>query len=91
MNNAKPTGATPTALRVADGSAWVRVMAPGIDVMCQMDDAESDEIVACALKIAARRRKLPDQPPAPALNLTGNGVEGGESCQPPAVSGEDSR
>lgn len=37
--------------------AWVRVIAPGIDVACKMDDQESKEIIACALAIAERRTK----------------------------------
>ena len=86
-----PETETPRSLAVNAGSAWVRVTAPGIDVAVKMDDAESKEIIAHALAIAERRTKLPDKPPAPALTLTGNGVEGGESCHPPAVSGEDSR
>lgn len=68
----KPTNDnSAAALAVATGDlvrpseAWVRVIAPGIDVACKMDDQESKEIIACALAIAERRTKKNEAPKTP--------------------------
>jgi len=45
--------------------AWVRVIAPGLDVACKIDDQEAKEIIACALAIAERRTKKNENSPTP--------------------------
>ena len=55
--NTTATQAVATGDLVRPPEAWVRVIAPGIDVACKIDDQESREIIACALAIAERRTK----------------------------------
>lgn len=56
--------------------AWVRVIAPGLDVACKMDDQESKDIIACALAIVERRTKKNEAPKTPQQQGDSTNTEG---------------